>query len=71
MESLRFGFGFRASGFRTHVMSLMSLMSLMALRFGLADTGKMLGRQLARWAKDNFKAIAAYDPVMPPAAYIH
>jgi hypothetical protein len=29
----------------------------------------MLGRKLARWAKDNFKAIAACDPVMPPAAY--
>jgi putative DNA primase/helicase len=34
-----------------------------------ADTEKMLGRQLARWARDNFKAIAACNPVMPAAAY--
>ncbi|HWW00007.1 MAG TPA: DUF3631 domain-containing protein, partial [Candidatus Acidoferrum sp.] len=27
------------------------------------------GSKIARWTKDNFAAIAACDPVMPPAAY--
>nr|UXE45791.1 hypothetical protein Hi04_10k_c5218_00004 [uncultured bacterium] len=30
---------------------------------------KILGRKIARWVHDNFAAIAACDPVMPPAAY--
>jgi putative DNA primase/helicase len=29
----------------------------------------ILGRKIARWAKDTFAAIAACDPVMPPEAY--
>jgi putative DNA primase/helicase len=33
------------------------------------ETEIALGRQIARWAKDNFAALAACDPVMPPAAY--
>jgi putative DNA primase/helicase len=33
------------------------------------DTEKELGRKLARWAKDNFDAVRACDPPMPPGAY--
>ncbi|HWV98960.1 MAG TPA: DUF3631 domain-containing protein [Candidatus Acidoferrum sp.] len=32
-------------------------------------TETILGRKIARWTQDNFAAIAACDPVMPPAAY--
>ena len=33
------------------------------------ETETILGRKMARWVQDNFAAIAACDPVMPPAAH--
>lgn len=33
------------------------------------ETEIVLGRKIARWAKDNFDAIAACDPVLPPKAH--
>ena len=33
------------------------------------ETETILGRKIARWAKDNFNALAACDPVMPPKAH--
>jgi putative DNA primase/helicase len=33
------------------------------------EAENLLGSKIARWTKDNFAAIAACDPVMPPAAY--
>jgi hypothetical protein len=33
------------------------------------ETETILGRKIARWAQDNFAAIAACDPVLPPEAY--
>jgi hypothetical protein len=34
-----------------------------------AEVEKVLGRKIARWARDNFDRLAALDPVMPAAAY--
>jgi hypothetical protein len=33
------------------------------------ETERILGRKLARWAKDNFDAIAACDPALPAGAF--
>ncbi|HWX21741.1 MAG TPA: DUF3631 domain-containing protein [Candidatus Binatia bacterium] len=33
------------------------------------ETEIALGRQIARWARDNFAALAACDPVMPPKVH--
>jgi hypothetical protein len=34
-----------------------------------AETETILGRKLARWARDNFDAIAACNPPLPPGAF--
>lgn len=34
-----------------------------------AETETILGRKIARWAKDNFDRIAACDPVLPPKVH--
>ena len=34
-----------------------------------SQTENILGRKLARWAKDNFDALAACNPTMPPGAF--
>jgi len=33
------------------------------------DLEKTLARKLARWARDNFNALAACDPLLPPSAF--